>query len=124
MPNHNSLTKIEELKAQIAKLEGEALQELRAKRESLLKELAAVDAQLAELTGEPTAQPGSRAAKTPGRSVSLQELKELLDRAPDKTLNTRKEGLDLANIKTLVAGNPELLKLGGKSPWPTVTLLK
>jgi hypothetical protein len=51
-------------------------------------------------------------------------LKELLALAPDKTLNIRKEGLQLANIKTLARVNPHLLSLGGKGAWPTVTLLK
>jgi hypothetical protein len=36
-----------------------------------------------------------------GRSIPLTELKEMLAAAPDKTLNIRKEGLQLANIKTL-----------------------
>ena len=66
----------------------------------------------------------SSSPKTPLKSVPLQELKELLANAPEKTLSIRKEGLDLANIKTLVKANPTLLKLGGKGPWPTLTLLK
>ena len=37
----------------------------------------------------------------------MTELKELLGNAPDKTLNIRKENLDLANIKTLAAANPQ-----------------
>jgi hypothetical protein len=30
----------------------------------------------------------------------------------------------LRNIKILAEANPHLLKLGGKGPWPTVTLLR
>jgi len=54
----------------------------------------------------------------------LSELKELLAAAPNKTLNIRKEKLELRNIKSLASVNPGLLKLGGKGAWPTVTLLR
>jgi hypothetical protein len=60
----------------------------------------------------------------PGKSIPLSELKELLAVAPEKTLNIRKAGLQLRNIKVLAGANPHLLKLGGKNPWPTVTMLK
>jgi hypothetical protein len=121
----SSLKRIEELKAQIAKLEADALQELQEKREALLKELQSVDAQIAAFTGA-AAQPKTRkrAERGPTRSLPLQELKELLANAPDKTLSIRKENLDLRNIKVLAQANPHLLKLGGNGPWPTVTLLK
>jgi hypothetical protein len=62
----------------------------------------------------------SKALKNP----SLQELKEILATAPEKTIGIRKEGYDLQNIKTLAKANPGLLQLGGKAPWPTVSLLK
>jgi hypothetical protein len=58
------------------------------------------------------------------KSPSLQELKEILAAAPEKTLAVRSEGYDLRNIKVLASANPGLLKLGGKGAWPTVTLLK
>jgi hypothetical protein len=87
-----------------------------------------VDREIAELTGKTleTRKRGRRAgaASTPPRSLPLQELKELLASAPEKTLNVRKDNLDLANIKTLASANPHLLRLGGKGAWPTVTLLK
>jgi hypothetical protein len=119
------LKRIEELKAQIAKLEGDALRELRERREALVAELQSVDAQIAVLTGT-SAEPKTRkrAEREPARSLPLQELKELLANAPDKTLSIRKENLDLRNIKVLAQANPHLLKLGGNGPWPTVTLLK
>jgi hypothetical protein len=121
----NPLQRIEELKAQIAKLEADALKELRQKREALLAELQSIDAQIASFTGD-TAEPRARkrSEREPARSLPLQELKELLAKAPDKTLNIRKENLDLRNIKILTQANPHLLKLGGNGPWPTVTLLK
>ena len=121
----NSLKRIEELKAQIAKLEADALRELREKREALLAELKTVDEQIAAFTGEvPQAKTRKRAEREPARSVPLQELKEMLSKAPDKTLSIRKENLELRNIKVLAQANPHLLKLGGNGPWPTVTLLK
>jgi len=59
-----------------------------------------------------------------GKSIPLSELKVLLEKAPDKTLNVRRAGLQLANLKTLANANPHLLKLGGKGAWPTITMLK
>lgn len=122
----NSLERIEALKAEIASLESAAVDELKARRNSLAAEIASVDEELARLTGkspEKKAKPAAK-GKTPGKSIPLQELKELLANAPNKTLGIRKEGLDLANIKTLANANPGLLQLGSKGPWPTVTLLR
>jgi len=121
--NSASLTRIADLKAQIAQLEQEGIQELRTKRKAIADEIAAIDAQLAELTGTPT-EKKTRAKASPGRSIPLSELKELLAAAPDKTLSIRQAGLELRNIKILAEANPHLLKLGGKGPWPVVTLLK
>ena len=121
-----SQDRIAQLKAEIAKLEQGALQELMERRNALSHELATVDAEIATLTGKPVAakKTVSSAPKVAGNSPSLQELKELLATAPDKTLNIRKAGLDTPNIKTLAKANPSLLKLAGKGAWPTVTLLK
>jgi hypothetical protein len=96
------------------------------RRNSLTHELATVDAEIAKLTGKAVQEKKGRSAqpKTTAKSLPLQELKELLAEAPDKTLNIRKEGLELRNIKVLANANPHLLKLGGKGAWPTVTLLK
>lgn len=118
------IAQIEQLKAQIAQLQQQAVNELKQKRADLLKQLADVDVQLAELTGGSAEVPKKSKAKAAGRSIALQDLKALLAEAPDKTLNIRKEGLDLRNIKVLVEANPGLLKLGGKKPWPTLMLLK
>ena len=122
----SALDRITELKAQIAALEKNALQELMDKRNSLSHELAAVDAEIARLTGKPVEgkKPRSVTATPALKSPSLQELKGLLAAAPDKTIAIRSEGYDLQNIKTLAKANPQLLQLGGKAPWPTVTLLK
>lgn len=123
-----SLDRIAALTAEIEALKKSAITELMERRNSLGQQLAAVDQEIAELTGrapEPKRRgrkPGSVSA--PSRSLPLQELKELLAAAPNKTANIRKDNLDLANIKTLANANPHLLKMGGKGAWPTVTLLK
>ena len=121
-----SLERIQQLKNEIASLEQAAIQELMERRNHLSRELAAVDAELATLTGKPVEGKKTRASAPsgPGKNLPLQELKELLAEAPNKTLNIRKEGLELRNIKVLAGANPQLLKLGGKGAWPTVTLLK
>src|SRR6187397_299018 len=98
--NTSSLDRIQQLKAEIASLEQAAISELMEKRNALSHELATVDAELARLTGKPLEAKKTRSStpKVAGKSLSLQELKELLAKAPDKTLSVRKEGLDLANI--------------------------
>lgn len=127
MSNHSSsLERLEALKAEIASLEQAAVSELKERRKALVDELASIDARIAELTGQASETKTSRArgARVGGKSLPLEALKELLANAADKTVNIRKEGLDLQNIKTLAKANPHLLSLGGKGPWPTVTLLK
>lgn len=122
----SALTQIEKLELEIAALRKQALQELRAKRESLAEELAKIDAQIASLSGTPASTEKKQprvVGEKPGKSVPLTELKALLAEAPEKTLNIRNAGLQLANIKTLAQANPHLLKMGGKGAWPTVTLL-
>jgi hypothetical protein len=126
MPTSSSLDRIQQLKAEIATLEQAAVQELMDRRNNLAQELATVDAEIAKLTGKPVQDKRTRGSqpKAPTKNIPLQELKDLLADAPNKTLNIRKEGLELRNIKILSTANPHLLKLGGKGAWPTVTLLK
>ncbi len=120
-----SLDRIAALNAEIESLKQSAVSELMEKRNSLTQQLAAVDAELAEITGKPQ-EPKTRGRRPgpSGRSIPLSELKELLAAAPEKTLNIRKEGLEARNIKVLSKANPHLLRMGGKGAWPTVTLLK
>jgi hypothetical protein len=122
---HNaSQERIEQLKAEIAALEQAAIQELRDRRANIIRDLATVDAELAKLTSEPVG--GSKpplSGSSEGRNIPLQQLKEELAAAPDRTLNIRKANLELRNVKNLARVNPHLLKLGGKGAWPTVTLL-
>jgi len=103
-----------------------AIQELMERRNNLSRELATVDAEIAKLTGKQVEGKKGRSAaqRSPGRNIPLQELKEELAAAPNKTVNIRKANLELRNIKVLAKANPQLLKLGGKGAWPTVTLLK
>ena len=123
MPPATSQERINQLKAELKKLEQAAIQELMEKRNQLSHELAAVDAELAQLTGKPVEAKKTRSTAGPGRNIPLSELKELLAAAPNKTLNIRKENLELRNIKNLASVNPGLLRLGGVGAWPTVTLL-
>ena len=120
--------RIEKLQAEIESLKQAHHAELSERRQTLARELADIDAELGNLSGK-APEPKRRGTRrpshsTPPRNLPLQELKELLGEAPERTLNVRKENLDLPNIKTLVSANPSLLKLGGKGAWPTVTLLK
>ena len=121
-----SLDRITQLKAEIAKLEQGALQELMERRKALSRELATVDAEIANLNGKPVEKktrqsPGS---KGEGKKPDLQELKSILAQATGKTLNIRGEGYEAKNIRTLAKANPSLLQMGGKGAWPTVTLTK
>ncbi len=124
----NPLAEIARLEAQIELLKDGAVSELQERRMALERELRAVDAELERITGKPpTVRRGRRlsgAPAAPGRTPDLQELKEMLNAAPNKTIGIRKEGLDLRNIKILAEANPHLLRIGGKGAWPTVTLLK
>jgi predicted nucleic acid-binding Zn-ribbon protein len=123
MPTTDSQERIEQLKAQLASLEKNAIQELRDRRDSISREIATIDAEITKLAGKPVEGKRSAASTAPGRNIPLQQLKEELAAAPDKTLNIRRANLELRNIKILAKVNPGLLKLGGKGAWPTVTLL-
>jgi hypothetical protein len=119
----NSQDRIDQLKTQLASLEKAAVQELIDRRKNIVLELATVDAQIAKLTGKPVKEKIPRTPASHGRNISLQQLKDELAAAPNKTLNIRKANLELRNIKVLAEYNPGLLKLGGVGAWPTVTLL-
>ena len=122
----SSIERIADLKAQIAALEKNAIHELTEKRTALSRDLAAVDAEIARLTGKPVEGSKARASspKAAGKAPSLQDLKAIIAAEPEKTLNIRKGGYDLRNIKVLAQANPGLLQLGGKGAWPTVKLMK
>ena len=119
-----ALERIQQLKAEITQLEQAAISEMMEKRNLLSQQLAEVDAEIARLTGKPQETKKTRASSYAAKSIPLQQLKELLENAPNKTVSIRKEGLELKNIKALVSANPQLLKITAKGPWPLVTLLK
>lgn len=126
MPGTDTLDPIEELIAEIANIQKAIIQELRDRRSLLSSELASVDAELAEWSGEPAIEqqaPSAAAATSTHRTVALAELIAELEATPDKTLNIRKAHLEVKSTKALAKANPRLLKLGGKGAWPTVTLL-
>ena len=124
--NTTSLDRITQLKAEIAKLEQGAIQELVERRNALSRDLATVDAEIARLTGKPAEKKSRQHTdiKGAGKKPDLQELKSILASAEGKTLNIRGEGYDAKNIRTLAMANPSLLQMGGKGAWPTVTLTK
>jgi hypothetical protein len=124
MPGSGTLDPLDQLISEIADLQKAAIQDLMDRRNWLSRELARVDAELAELTGEPMAGKKARAEAIPARQVTLPELIVKLEMAPHRTLNIRKANLEAKHIKALAKANPRLLKLGGKGAWPTVTLLK
>jgi hypothetical protein len=119
----SSLDRLQQLQAEVAKLQQSAIQELVDRRNAITRELAAVDSDIANLSGKPVEGKKPRTPASPGRNIPLQELKEELAGAPNKTLNIRKANLELRNVKVLAEANPGLLKMGGSGPWPTVTLL-
>ena len=129
--NLKSAEQIAQLKLEIAKLEQSAIQELLDRRSDLKKSLAAVEKEIAiaqdqlnpskrRKMGKLTKKPDPTAY---GKSVPLEELKEKLSFAPNKTVNIRKEGFNALSIRNLAKANPQLLRIGGKGPWPTVTLI-
>ncbi len=126
--NSKSAEQIAQLKLEIAKLEQSAIQELLDQRAALKKDLAAVEKEISlaqdQLNPSKRRKIGKKADPTAfGKSVPLEELKQKLSFAPDKTVNIRKEGFNALSIRNLAKANPQLLRIGGKGPWPTVTLI-
>ncbi|HSI12688.1 MAG TPA: hypothetical protein VK961_11625, partial [Chthoniobacter sp.] len=104
------------------------VRELLDRRARLRRELASVDAELAELELAPTTRPAKKAPSKPqvrdARKLTLPELTAELEAASEQTLNIRKANLDVKHTKALAKANPQTLELGGKGSWPTVKLLK
>lgn len=120
-----AIEEIAKLQAQIQQLKGDALKELQNRKSSIEEELEAIEAELLNLTGKADGRRGKRGLDTPAkRSLTYAELREMLAAAPERTLNIRKQNLDLLNVRTLVHANPQFLSLGGKAPWPTVSLVR
>jgi hypothetical protein len=111
-----ALAKAEELKSK-------ALQYLRDRKAAIEKEVAELDKEIGDMTGEtPQKAVNPKAPKFEGKQISFRLLADLLKDRPDRTLSIRKEGYDTKWMKQLVQDNPGQLILGGNGPWPTVTL--
>ena len=57
------------------------------------------------------------------KKPDLQQLKEILNNLPGKTLSIRSEGYETRNIKILAEANPHLFAYE-KGTWPKVTYLR
>ena len=124
-PRTGALNSLDELIAEVARLQQVIVEDLRRQHEYLTRELSRVDDELAELTGAPAAEepvPTAALVSSEKRNVTLSELIAALQAAPDKTLNIRKANLEGKGVKALAKAHPHLLKIGGKGAWPTVTL--
>lgn len=133
MSTSNPLEEITKLQEQIESLKNAAVAELTARRATLQQEIKSVDHEIEKITGKPVKVRASRllspangvpGEKVTGKKPDLQQLKALLAAAPEKTISLRKEGYDVRNVKVMAEANPHLLRMGGKGPWPTVTLLR
>ena len=137
MANTNPLQEISKLQQQIEQLKDAAVSELKARRAELETELKSIEAEIENLTGKAPRQrrtrvtaangsgPASSSEAPVGKKPDLQELKVLLaGRARKNHLPPQRGGYDVRNVKIMAMANPHLLRMGGKGPWPTVTLLK
>ncbi|MGC3990603.1 MAG: hypothetical protein QM796_13170 [Chthoniobacteraceae bacterium] len=114
----------QQLEEQLAKLNGSNLSALEEKKAKLLKEVEAIDAEIASKLKElglatSSEKPGSK-TKTQGIQVSFNRLMELFKEHGTNELNLRALKLDTKQIKKLVDEHPEKLELGGKGAWPLV----
>ncbi|TCO91944.1 hypothetical protein EV701_107225 [Chthoniobacter flavus] len=117
---------LDELIAAVADLQSAAEHELRDRREWLSRELASVEAELADLAEESPVEEKPQPKETTDsvRKLTLPELIAVLEAAPERTLNIRKAHFDVKSVKALAKANPQRLQLGGKGGWPTVTLVE
>lgn len=125
----NTLTasqQIEQLEAQISKLKKQALAELKAKLVEAIQNVAALEKELAEVTGQPATATTSVAAprRTRRPSITDEDLKPLVLKAmAQKGMNglNAKEiaicvGQDPLRVRKFVAANPSVLKRQGAGP--------
>jgi hypothetical protein len=101
-----TLSQIDKLKAEIARLEEEAVKELKAKRESLIAEIASIDEQIAELAGTVVTNARRRHRKEP-RSNSCQALEKSPANAAENGRGIGQEDLDRSN-DMLAKANPQV----------------
>src|SRR5258708_3825389 len=92
-----ALHRLDEVIAEIGRLHRAVIEQLRDRRERLSRDLSKVDAELAELAGEPGAEkntPAAAPASSTKRNMTLPDLIAELEAAPNKTLNIRKAKLE------------------------------
>jgi hypothetical protein len=111
-PLQMTLSQIDKLKAEIAKLEAEALKELNAKREALVAQIASIDEQIAALAGTDVIGPSARKRieTKPGRSTSTQEFGIAVANGSANGHSIGQEKPDLRNDKALAKADPKLPK--------------
>ena len=123
----NTLTasqQIEQLEEQISKLKKQALAELKAKLAEAIQNVAVLEKELAELTGQPEAAPVGAPRRTRRPSITDDDLKPLVLKAmAQKGMNglNAKEiavgvGQDPLRVRKFIAANPSVLKRQGAGP--------
>jgi len=123
----NSLTasqQIEQLEEQISKLKKQALVELKAALADAIKDVAALEKELAELTGQPDATPVAATRRTRRPSITDDDLKPLVLKAMAQKgmngLNAKEIAAcveqDPLRVRKFIAANPSVLKRQGTGP--------
>jgi len=123
----NTLTasqQIEQLEEQISKLKNGALAELKAKLAEAIKNVATLEKELAELTGQPTAASATAPRRTRRPSITDDELKPQVLKAMAQQgtngLNAKEiatcVGQDPLRVRKFIAANPSVLKRQGAGP--------
>jgi hypothetical protein len=123
----NSLTaleQIEQIEAQISNLKKEALIELKARLAEAIQNVAALEKELAGLTGQPAVTDSAAPRRTRRASISDDALKPLILKAMAQKgmngLNAREiaacVGQDPLRVRKFIAQNPSVLKRQGAGP--------
>lgn len=108
-----ALDKLRFLRQERERLTGAYVEELRNERARLLNEIAILDTQIGALKGSKVS--------ANSKVVSLESLLSMLKAAGGR-INIRKERLDLAAIRRMVASHGEVLGIQENSAWPYVVL--
>jgi acetyl-CoA carboxylase alpha subunit len=124
----NTLTasqQIEQLEEQISKLKKEGLAELKAKLADAIKNVATLEKELADLTGQSSsAAPAAIQRRTRRPSITDDDLKPLVLKAMalkgTNGLNAKEiaacVGQDPLRVRKFIAANPSVLKRQGGGP--------
>ena len=114
--------KIDELNQQIQQLTRQAVEELEQKLADARKAVKTLEAELAELTGEPAAERGTRRVRRPSISDAA-----LQDQVLKVMANSGKGGMnakqladklnqDVLRVRRFIKDNPKILKRQGTGP--------